>query len=192
MSWHFDFDYTVCVMSDYHEGQVVYHEKSGAGRVINVSPEKVIVNFIKSGMVRFDPDTAADELSDTPFETATATSNANDFEDMKTAIREVLHEEGIIGVALLADRWDGGEVILKPGNPALKEKVIPIGTLFHKIVMIRDRLRVLEQNINSSSKLSEIDKAGLQQYITKCYGSLTTFNVLFADKDDWFVGDKKE
>lgn len=80
---------------------------------------------------------------------------------------------------------------LKPGEEGLKSKEIPIDTFFHKIVMLRDRLRVLEQNINSHAKLSDEDKVNLQQYITRCYGSLTTFNVLFDRKEDWFVGEKK-
>lgn len=80
---------------------------------------------------------------------------------------------------------------LRPGEEGLKSKEIPIETFFHKIVMLRDRLRVLEQNINSHSKLSDEDKVNLQQYITRCYGSLTTFNALFERKEDFFIGDKK-
>ena len=80
---------------------------------------------------------------------------------------------------------------LRPGEEGLKSKEIPVETFFHKIVMLRDRLRVLEQNINSNSKLSDEDKVNLQQYITRCYGSLTTFNVLFDRKEDHFIGDKK-
>ena len=72
----------------------------------------------------------------------------------------------------------------------LKPKEVPVTDFFHKIVMLRDRLRVLEQNINSSKSLSDEEKVNMQQYITRCYGSLTTFNVLFRDKEDWFVGEK--
>ena len=82
-------------------------------------------------------------------------------------------------------------MVLTPGEDGLKSKEVPIETFFHKIVMLRDRLRVLEQNINSHAKLSDEDKVNLQQYITRCYGSLTTFNVLFDRKEDWFVGEKK-
>ena len=81
-------------------------------------------------------------------------------------------------------------IILKPGDTSLKSKEIPIDVFFNKIVMLRDRLRVLEQHINSNKKLSEEDKVNLQQYITRCYGSLTTFNVLFKYTTDNFVGDK--
>lgn len=89
----------------------------------------------------------------------------------------------------LGDRWKGGVMILRPGDPGLKEKEVPIETFFHKIVMTRDRLRVMEQRINASN-LDDEEKVNLQQYITKIYGSLTTFNVLFKYKDDYFVGEK--
>ncbi|GAP70195.1 hypothetical protein BA6E_1249 [Bacteroidales bacterium 6E] len=90
----------------------------------------------------------------------------------------------------IGEKWKGGVLDMKPGNPDLKSKEVPIETFFHKIVMVRDRLRVLEQNINAHPGLSDDDKVGLQQYITRIYGSLTTFNILFADKDDYFVGAK--
>ena len=89
----------------------------------------------------------------------------------------------------LANRWRGGTLILKPADPSLQSKEIPIETFFHKIVMVRDRLRVMEQRINSS-KLDEEDKISLQQYITRIYGSLTTFNILFAERDDQFIGER--
>lgn len=90
----------------------------------------------------------------------------------------------------LGDRWKDGLLILKPGDESLKSKEIPIDSFFHKIVMVRDRIRVMEQRINSSSNLSDEEKVNLQQYITRIYGSLTTFNVLFKYKDDHFVGEK--
>lgn len=91
----------------------------------------------------------------------------------------------------ISDRWDGGELIIQPADDALKPKEIPIDTFFHKIVMTRNRLRVLEAKINAHEKLTDSDKLDLQQYITKIYGSLTTFNVLFKYKEDWFIGEKK-
>jgi hypothetical protein len=92
-------------------------------------------------------------------------------------------------VVPLGDKWDKGTMILKPNDPALKPKEIPIDTFFHKIVMVRDRLRVMEQRINAS-ELSDEEKVNLQQYITRIYGSLTTFNILFKNKEDHFVGEK--
>ncbi len=89
----------------------------------------------------------------------------------------------------LGHRWEGGMMILKPGEEDLKAKELPIETFFHKIVMVRDRLRVMEQRINSSA-LTDEEKVNLQQYITRIYGSLTTFNVLFKYKDDHFKGEK--
>ena len=110
--------------------------------------------------------------------------------ELKETIREVLAEDGTIGTAKIGSRWIGGEMILQPADMAQQAKVIPVEAFFHKIVMVRDRLRVLEQHINSSKKLDDADKVDLQQYITRIYGSLTTFNVLFAEPDDCFRGEK--
>ncbi len=90
----------------------------------------------------------------------------------------------------LAGKWEGGAIVLKPGNAELQAKEIPLDALFHKVVMIRDRLRVLEAKINGHAKLSDAEKVELQGYVTKCYGSLTTFNVLFREKGDQFVGER--
>jgi hypothetical protein len=115
-----------------------------------------------------------------------------DAEEFKRVLRYVIRDELGVGDVTLAGKWDGGEVILKPGKEGLQEKRIPIDSLFHKVVMIRDKLRVLEQKINGHPKLAAEDKVQLQQYVTGCYGSLTTFNVLFADRDDQFVGQKSD
>ena len=90
----------------------------------------------------------------------------------------------------LGDKWIGGTMVLQTADKSLKPKEVPVEDFFHKIVMLRDRLRVLEQNINSNKKLSDEDKVNIQQYITRCYGSLTTFNVLFKNKEQYFVGEK--
>ncbi|MCB0844802.1 MAG: hypothetical protein KDE26_16220, partial [Bacteroidetes bacterium] len=92
----------------------------------------------------------------------------------------------------LGSKWKGGTMTLNPGDPSMKSKEIPIEVFFHKIVMVRDRLRVLEQNINKSKNLSDEEKVNMQQYITRVYGSLTTFNVLFAHRDDYFTGESSK
>ena len=105
---------------------------------------------------------------------------------LKQVIRELLEEETMYGYVDMHSKWQGGEIEMKPGNTDLQSKSLPIDTLFHKIVMVRDKLRVLEAKINANDALSEGDKVDMQQYITRCYGSLTSFNVLFADKSDQF------
>ena len=121
-----------------------------------------------------------------------------DVSDIMTAMEHVLDDftdklrgdERVESVEL-GDRWDGGTLILQPADAELKSKDMPIDTFFHKIVMTRDRLRVLEAKVNANAKLTDADKVELQQYITKIYGSLTTFNVLFKYKEDQFKGASK-
>jgi hypothetical protein len=109
-------------------------------------------------------------------------------EELKALIREAMDEERGGGIAPLAPKWEGGTAVLKPSDPALQPKELPLESLFHKVVMIRDRLRVLEQKINANAKLTDAEKVDLQAYVTGCYGSLTTFNVLFRDAKDGFRG----
>ncbi len=109
-------------------------------------------------------------------------------EEFAQAIREALRDEA--AEVRLAPKWEGGSIVLKPGDPGTQPKEIPLDALLHKIVMIRDRLRVLEQKINANEKLTDAEKVDMQQYVTRCYGSLTTFNVLFRDEKDRFVGEK--
>jgi hypothetical protein len=92
----------------------------------------------------------------------------------------------------MAGKWDGGTIIIKPGDSSMQSKEIDIEGFFHKVVMVRDRLRVLEQKLNAHPKLSEAEKVEMQQYISRCYGSLTTFNVLFKSEEDRFHGTGKE
>jgi hypothetical protein len=113
--------------------------------------------------------------------------NADEFREV---LREVIRDELGVSNTPLGARWEGGEVILKPGREGTAEKRVPIESLFSKIVMIRDKLRVLEQKLNSNAKFTSEEKVAMQQYITACYGSLTTFNVLFANNNDNFVGQK--
>ena len=112
--------------------------------------------------------------------------DSTDYQQIKMALRDCLREEGVTGETHLGARWKAGKLILKPLDDSLQPKEIPLEDFFHKIVMVRDRLRVLEQKINAQKTLGEDEKVDLQQYITRCYGSLTTFNVLFREKADHF------
>jgi len=104
-----------------------------------------------------------------------------DMDSFRAVLTQVIREELGVGEADLGARWKGGEMVLRPGKEGTAEKRVPIETFFHKIVMLRDKLRVLEQRINAHQALGDEDKIAIQQYITACYGTLTTFNVLFAD-----------
>ena len=115
-----------------------------------------------------------------------------DAEQFRRVLSEVIRDELGVGEVEIAGKWIGGEMVLKPGKDGLQEKRIPIDGLFRKIVTIRDKLRVLEQRINSHPRLADDEKVQLQQYVTGCYGTLTTFNVLFADREDQFIGQKSD
>ena len=105
--------------------------------------------------------------------------------DLEMVLRRIIREEAGISPVPPAEKWRGGTIALRPGNPALQEKTIPIETFFNKIVMLRNRLRTLEQQVNATELPPDM-KVKLQGYISGCYGSLTTFNVLFADEEDQF------
>lgn len=107
--------------------------------------------------------------------------------DLELLLRRIIREEGGLTVATPADKWRGGTLVLRPATPGLQEKSWPIETFFHKVVMLRNRLRTLEQHVNASDLPDDV-KVKLQGYITGCYGSLTSFNVLFADENDQFKG----
>lgn len=107
--------------------------------------------------------------------------------DLELLLRRVIREESGLTVVTPADKWRGGTMVLRPGTPGLQEKTWPVETFFHKIVMLRNRLRTLEQVVNASD-LPDDEKVRLQGYVSGCYGSLTSFNVLFADEDDQFKG----
>ena len=110
-------------------------------------------------------------------------------QDLEATLRRVFREELGLTPVVPAEKWRGGQLILRPGREGLQEKVMPIDGFFHKIVMLRNRLRTLEQQINASD-LPDDAKLKVQSYITGCYGSLTSFNVLFADDEDRFHGSK--
>ena len=133
-------------------------------------------------------------LAGEPFElvadrerTGTSMSDDTSRVDLETMLRRVIREETGLTPVVPAERWRGGSLALRPGKPGLQEKVWPIETFFHKVVMLRNRLRTLEQQINAS-ELPEDQKIRLQSHLTGCYGSLTSFNVLFADESDQFRG----
>jgi len=111
--------------------------------------------------------------------------------DLEQLLRRVIREETGLSAVTPADKWRGGTFVLRPGAPGLQEKSWPIETFFHKVVMLRNRLRTLEQQVNASD-LSDEAKVKLQAYVTGCYGSLTSFNVLFADDEDTFKGNASE
>lgn len=108
--------------------------------------------------------------------------------EVKQAFRQVLAEELGYGACEIAPKWDDGTLVLKPADSGKQAKEIPLDVFFKKITSVRERLRVLEQRLNNHDSLSLTEKAELQQYITKCYGSLTTFNVLFRNEEDKFHG----
>jgi hypothetical protein len=112
---------------------------------------------------------------------------ATQSEDIELLLRRIIREETGITPVVPADKWRGGSLVLRPGTPGLQEKSWPIETFFHKIVMIRNRLRTLEQQVNASD-LPDDAKLKLQAYVSGCYGTLTSFNVLFADDEDQFKG----
>jgi hypothetical protein len=109
-------------------------------------------------------------------------------DDLELLLRRIIREEAGVTPVVPAEKWRGGTLVLRPGNPALQEKTWPIETFFHKVVMMRNRLRTLEQQVNASD-LPEDVKLKLQSYVSGCYGTLTSFNVLFADEDDQFTSD---
>ena len=113
-------------------------------------------------------------------------------EQLKEILAEVIDEALGLSDAELHPRYRGGKVVVHPGNPELATKDLEIDVLFRKVISIRDKLRVLEQRINTHEKLDTADKVQLQQYVSSCYGSLTSFNYLFRDREDWFVGESSK
>jgi hypothetical protein len=108
--------------------------------------------------------------------------------ELRDLIREAIEDSLGIGEVELIDRFKGGSVVIRPGTPGTADRELSIDALLHKVVMIRDNLRVLEQKVNQHDKLDDADRIALQQYITRCYGSLTSINMLFKNRDDWFKG----
>ncbi len=166
-------------------GSRIAHPKHGKGVVTNVTAKMYWVTFIENGL-----ETIA---TDDDFEIIEAAEDEVDsvsFYEVEKSLRDILKKwNGFSEIIPIADKWKGGNMVLHPADKNLSSKEISIDTFFHKIVMLRDRLRVMEQKINASKELAEQDKIDLQQYITRCYGSLTTFNVLFKNKSQQFKGE---
>lgn len=176
-------------------GTKVDHELYGEGIIGQVNLTTYDIFFAKSGKMSVSKESDELDIIEEPAATAQGQSNdvpSFDVKEFEHIFRKVLDQYGLLQEEIpLADRWEGGVMKLEPANPDQKGKEIPIETFFHKIVMVRDRLRVLEQNINNNKNLSDAEKVDLQQYITRSYGSLTTFNLLFRDKEDYFTGTSK-
>lgn len=175
-------------MEDLAVGTRVSHPVYGQGLVSKSHLTIYEIYFERGGKVeltKYNPDLKVLESPDDSPRTGLS------LKDVEDAITLVLDKyQGLSTAIPIAEKWKGGVLEMKPANSSLQAKEVPMETFFHKIVMVRDRLRVLEQNINSHAKLDDEDKVSLQQYITRAYGSLTTFNILFAEKDDYFVGQK--
>lgn len=167
-------------------GSRVKHPLFGIGVVIQIKSNSFLITFVESGVKVI--------LKDFPdlqiIEAVEPSVDLVSFSDMEKSLIQILKRYSEIQeIVPLGVKWSGGTMLLKPGSRDLKEKEIPIDAFFHKIVMVRDRLRTLEQRVNASN-LNDEEKINIQQYITRCYGSLTTFNVLFKNVDDQFVGEK--
>jgi hypothetical protein len=168
-------------------GTRLQHTQHGPGVIIGIKYATYLISFINTGIKEIDKtDTNLEEII--PENVSAEVETTSEVE--KSLLKILKLWGGITENVPLGDRWIKGMMLLQPADKSLKPKEIPIDDFFHKIVMLRDRLRVLEQNINSNKTLSDEEKVNIQQYITRCYGSLTTFNVLFKNKEDWFVGEK--
>ena len=170
-----------------HVGMKVRHPRYGVG-IIKALTEKTADISFDDALRTVAPESS--ELSP-----AEPTAHITELDvPLNTLVGGIAHaivealglEKRDVVVEGMARRWERGTLVLKPGDASLQPKEVPLDTFFHKIVMIRNNLRVLEQKVNASEKLSDGDKVELQQYITRCYGSLTTFNILFKNKEDQF------
>lgn len=168
-------------------GTRLQHTQYGPGVIVGVRYATYLISFIHHGIKEIDKtDSNLDEII--PEKVSVEIETVSETE--KSLLKILRLWSDVSEIVPLGDRWKGGVMLLQPADKTQKAKEIPIDVFFHKIVMLRDRLRVLEQNINSHKILTDEDKVNLQQYITRIYGSLTTFNVLFKEKEHWFIGEK--
>ena len=169
-------------------GTHVEHDRYGEGFVCKNTLTSYDIIFERGGKMTFSKTNILRDIK----VLNEVENNSNEpkltLDEVESVLNMILQRYGgVQQVVEIGDRWKGGTLLMQPGNDS-QTKELPIETFFHKIVMLRDRLRVLEQNINSHKVLDDQDKVNLQQYISRIYGSLTTFNVLFKDKKDYFVG----
>ena len=168
-------------------GTRLQHTQHGPGIIVGIRYATYIISFIHQGVKEIDKnDTHLDEIIPENVSVEVETQS-----DMEKSLLKILRLWGGINELVpLGDRWKNGTMLLQPADKSQKPKEIPIDVFFHKLVMARDRLRVLEQQLNAHKGLSDEEKVNLQQYITRIYGTLTTFNVLFRNKEQWFIGEK--
>jgi hypothetical protein len=168
-------------------GTRLQHTQYGPGVIVGIRYATYLISYIYHGVKEIDKnDKNLEEIIP-----ENVTEEIETHSEIEKSLLKILRLwNGVSEVVPIGDRWQGGTMILQPADKSLKPKDIPIEAFFHKIVMLRDRLRVLEQQINTHKILSDEEKVNLQQYITRIYGSLTTFNVLFKNKEQWFVGEK--
>jgi len=168
-------------------GTRLQHTQHGPGVIVGVRYATYIISFINTGIKEIEKtDIGLDEII--PENVTVELETVSDVE--KSLLKILRMWSDVNEIVPLGDRWKGGTFLLQPADKTQKAKEVPIDIFFHKIVMLRDRIRVMEQQINAHKLLSDEDKVNLQQYITRIYGSLTTFNVLFKNKENWFVGEK--
>ena len=168
-------------------GTRLQHTGFGPGVIVGVKYATYLISFIYHGIKEIDKsDDKLDEII--PENVSQEIETTDEVERSLLKILRLWNDTQ--EVVPIGDRWTGGMMLLQPKDKSQKPKEIPFDVFFHKIVMLRDRLRVLEQQLNAHKTLSDQDKVNLQQYITRIYGSLTTFNVLFKNKEQWFIGEK--
>src|ERR1700712_6134738 len=167
-------------------GTRLQHTSHGPGVIVGVKYATYLISFIYHGIKEIDKgDNKLEEIIPENVTLEIETTSAVE----KSLLKILRMWNDTQEIVSIGDRWIGGTMLLQPKDASQKPKEIPIDIFFHKIVMLRDRLRVMEQQVNAHKQLSDQDKVNLQQYITRIYGSLTTFNVLFKNKEQWFIGE---